>query len=101
MALRIGYIGDSLTSAGLSLVGVTPYPSSQEPSAVRETLLRVRDRSDLIILNQAHAHSVKEGVGELIRRQPIPPIVVIPSIDSDDGFEHSAIESARRILGIV
>jgi vacuolar-type H+-ATPase subunit F/Vma7 len=82
------------------LAGVTPYSPPVEFAAVWDTVLQARKQSDLVILNQKHARSVQSRLEALIRQQPIPPVVVIPSIDSDHALQDSAVDVARRVLGI-
>ncbi len=100
MSLKVSYIGDPLTSTGFALVGVRPYSSSTESAAVWNAILQAREQSDLVILNQEHAHSVKSRLEALIRQRPIPPIVIIPSIDTDHALQDSVIDTARRVLGV-
>lgn len=100
MSLRVSYVGDPLTSTGFALVGVTSYSSSTESAAVWNAVLRAREHSDLVILDQDHARAVTSQLETLIRRQPIPPVVIVPSIDSDHALQDSVIDIARRVLGI-
>lgn len=100
MSLRVSYIGDPLTSTGFALVGVTPYSSSTESAAVWNAVLRAREQSDLVILNEDHAHSVKSRLEALIRQWPIPPVVIVPSIDSDHALQDLVVDEARRVLAI-
>ena len=89
-----------MTSTGLALAGVTPYVSSIESAAVWDAVLRARAQSDLVILNQEHARSVQNRLEVLTRQRPIPPIVIIPSIDSDHALQDDVVDAARRVLGI-
>ncbi len=89
-----------MTSTGFALVGVVPYAAAAESAAVWDALLRAREQSDLLILNQEHAHTVKSRLEALLRQQPIPPVVIVPSIDSDHALQDSVIDEARRVLGI-
>ncbi len=100
MSLRVSYIGDPLTSTGFALVGVTSYSSSTESAAVWDAVLQARQQSDLVILNQDHAHSVKSRLEALIRQWPVPPVVIVPSIDTEHALQDSVVDIARRLLGI-
>ncbi len=100
MSLKVSYIGDPLTSTGFALAGVTPYCPSTESAAVWDAVLRAREQSDLVILNQEHAHGVKNQLEALIRRRPIPPVVIVPSIDADQALQDSTVNTARRVLGL-
>lgn len=100
MSLRVSYIGDALTSTGFALVGVTPYSAPTESAAVWDAVLQARERSDLVIVNQDHARTVTSRLEALIRRRPIPPVVIVPSVDSDHALQDSATAVARRLVGI-
>jgi vacuolar-type H+-ATPase subunit F/Vma7 len=67
---------------------------------VWNAVLRAREQSDLVILNQDHAKSVKSRLEALIRQRPVPPVVIVPSIDSDHALQDSVIDEARRVLAI-
>ncbi len=98
--MRICYIGDALTSEGLRLVGATAQPLAVDADAVWNAIEDARDRSDLILLNQAHAQVVPHLLEKLLVRHPIPPILVVPSIDTDDGLHADGVDAARRVLGV-
>lgn len=100
MSLRVSYIGDSPTSTGFALLGVTPYASPTESAAVWNAVLQAHGQSDLVIVNQEHAQTVTSRLESLIRQRPIPPIVIVPSIDSDHALQDTATDVARRVLGI-
>jgi vacuolar-type H+-ATPase subunit F/Vma7 len=100
MSLRVSYIGDALTSTGFTLVGVTPYVTAVESVAVWDAVLQAREQSDLVILNREHAQCVKTRLEALISRRPTPPMVIVPSIDSDHAIQEPVINAARRVLGI-
>ncbi len=98
--LRATYIGDAITAGGFALVGVRSRITPAEAGAVWQAMREVRQNSDLVIINRAHADVIQARLQELIASEPIPPVVVVPTIDTDEPADDRVIEPARRVLGL-
>ena len=100
MTLRISYVGEHVTSTGLALVGVRPYLPGFEAEAIWLAVMDARKCSDLVMIDHAHASTVQIRLDALIQSEPVPPIVVVPSVDDDGEVSDRAIDMAWRALGL-
>ena len=98
--LRATYIGEAVAAGGFALVGVEPRVTPAEADAVWREMRAARRNSDLVILDQAHAELVQARLQELIAAEPIPPVVVVPSMNTDELALDRVIGPARRVLGL-
>lgn len=98
--LRATYIGDEVTASGFALVGVSCRITPNETRAVWKAVRKARKHSDLVILDQAHADVVQVRLQELISTDPLPPIVVVPSMSHAEAADDAVVGPARRTLGL-
>ena len=98
--LRATYIGEAVAAGGFALVGVEPRVIPAEADAVWREMRAARRHSDLIIVNQAHAELVQARLQELISAESTPPVVVVPSMNTDEAAMDRVIGPARRVLGL-
>ncbi len=98
--LRATYIGDEITASGFALVGVSCRITPTEPNAVWKAVRKARKHSDLVILDQAHAGAVQARLQALISTDPLPPIVVVPSMGHSEAAADAVVGPARRTLGL-
>ncbi|MGI9304462.1 MAG: V-type ATP synthase subunit F [Gammaproteobacteria bacterium] len=98
--LRAIYIGEAVTASGFALVGVQPRATPIEADAVWQAVRAARRNSDVIILNQAHANVIQERLQELISAEPIPPVIVVPTMDNKEPALDRVVGPARRVLGL-
>ncbi len=98
--LRATYIGDAVSADGFALVGVRPRVTPADAGAVWQALREARQRSDLVIVNRAHADVIEARLLELIASEPTPPVVVVPSMDTGEAAVDRVIGPARRVLGL-
>ena len=99
-ALRATYIGDAVTADGFALVGVQPRVTPAEANAVWQALREARQKSNLVILNRAHADVIQARLQELISTEPTPPVVVVPTMASNEPALDHVVAPARRVLGL-
>ncbi len=98
--LRATYIGEAVTASGFALVGVEPLITPLEAGVVWQAMREARRNSDLVILNQAHADVIQSRLLELIAAEPIPPVVVVPTMNTKEPTQDRVVGSARRVLGL-
>ena len=98
--LRVTYIGEAVTAGGFALVGVQPRVTPAEADAVWQAIAEARRNSDLVILNQGHADVVQARLRELITAEPTPPVIVVPTMASEEPALDHAVGPARRVLGL-
>ena len=98
--LRATYIGDEVTASGFALIGLTPRVTAAEPKAVWQAIREARRNSDLVILNQAHADVIQSRLLELISAEPIPPVVIVPTMNTKEPVLDRVVGPARRVLGL-
>ena len=99
-ALRVTYIGEAITADGFALVGVQPRVTPAQADAVWQALREARRDSNLVILNQAHADVIQTRLQELISTEPTPPVVVVPTMASNELALDRVVAPARRVLGL-
>ncbi len=98
--LRATYIGDAITAGGFALVGVRSRVTPAEAGAVWQAMREARRNSDLVILNREHADAIRARLQDLIASEPTPPVVVVPTMDTDEPAVDRVIGPARRVLGL-
>ena len=98
--LRATYIGNEITASGFALVGVQSRITPAEPGAVWQAVQDARGKSDLVILDQAHADTIRTRLQELISSEPIPPVVVMPTLNTKEPDLDRIVGPARRVLGL-
>lgn len=98
--LRVTYIGDAVTADGFALVGVQPQVTPAEADTVWQAIREARQKSNLVILNQAHADVIQTRLQELISTEPTPPVIVVPTMASNELALDRVVAPARRLLGL-
>lgn len=98
--LRATYIGDQISASGLALVGVRFRATPTDPGAVWQAVQEARKKSDLVILDRTRADVIRSRLRELITTDPLPPIVVIPSMSNFEAAADAVVGPARRTLGL-
>ncbi len=99
--MRVSYIGDELSATGLALAGAHAHVAPADAEALWAMLLELRPRSDLVILSQDHAAGLGERLAELLATAPLPPVVLMPSLDAGAGVSRDTTSAARRQLGLL
>ena len=99
-ALRATYIGEAVTADGFALVGVQPRVTPAEADAVWRAIHEARQKSNLVILNQAHADVIQVRLQELISTEPTPPVVVVPTMANKELALDHVVGPARSALGL-
>jgi vacuolar-type H+-ATPase subunit F/Vma7 len=100
VTLRTIYIGEAVTASGFALVGVQPQVTPAVADAVWQAMREARQKSDLVIINQAHADLIQARLQELIASEPTPPVVVVPTMDGKECALDRVVGPARRVLGL-
>ncbi len=100
MAFRVSYVGEPVTAAGLTLGGVRCLQPDADATAVWRAILDARNGADLVLIDQDRASAVRERLGALTQSSPVPPMLLIPSIERDDQPSRDTIALARRVLGL-
>lgn len=98
--LRVTYIGEPVAAMGFALAGAVTHLPPVEAEQVWSAFLAARNNSDLVLLNHAHARVIEDRLGTLLREQPVPPVLVLPSMDTDEPFTRELTRDARRLLGL-
>ena len=94
------YVGDAVTAAAMSLVGVRSFTPEPDAGEIWRAVLEARRQSALVIIDQDCADQVQEKLNEVVAEYPLPPMVVMPTLDRDDPPESGASHDARRVLGL-
>lgn len=98
--MRIVYIGDVESAIGFALVGARARTPDPIPDQVWPAVLEARRVADLVVLGQTHATTVLDHLAVLHDDDPVPPVVVVPSLASDAAPNHDMTRAARRVLGL-
>ena len=93
-------MGDAVTAAAMSLVGVRSFTPGPDAGEIWRAVLDARRQSTLVIIDQDCADRIQERLKEAVAEFPLPPMVVMPTLDRDDWPENHASHDARRALGL-
>jgi vacuolar-type H+-ATPase subunit F/Vma7 len=100
MALSVTYIGEDVAASGFALAGVRVHRVAADAERVWPLFEEARAGSDLVILNRAHADCVADALRAALLHEPVPPVVVLPSMDMREQPSSEAVRRARRVLGL-
>lgn len=100
MTLRIAYIGEVETGLGFQLAGAQTYSPDAERSAVLDSIRAARGDSDIVLLDFGLSTLVRDELESMLVAQPIPPVVAVPGMKSDQALSGEVLARARRVLGI-
>ena len=98
--VRFSYIGDPLSALGFALIGAQRFSPKLNPPAVVQALDEARSDSDLVLIENAYAALIDEHLHTTIIGEPLPPIVVVPSLHQDDELSDASVREAGVVLGI-
>ena len=99
-AMRLSYIGEPVTAAGFALIGANTHTPQPEASIVWPLVLKLRAHTDLLLLNRAHAESVASQLTQLLHKEPLPPVFILPGMNQEEQPVLETTKTARRILGL-
>lgn len=100
MDLRLAYIGEEISGLGFRLAGARTYTPPATSGEVRDAIREARADCDLVLLESGLSELVREDLTAMLIEQPVPPVLVIPAILSEQELTTSALTEARRVLGI-
>ena len=94
------YVGDPVTGAAMGLIGIrvfTPGPNAPE---IWDAVAEARRTSAVVILDQGCAERIQAQLMAAVVETALPPVVVLPSLDSDEAPAAACSRAARRALGL-
>lgn len=100
MGLRVSYIGEALAAAGFALAGARVHVAGTDATMLQALLSRCRADSDLVIINQRHAELLGTHLEDELQREPLPPVLVVPAMETDESLRRDSLADARRVLGL-
>lgn len=98
--LRVTYIGEEIAAQGFRLLGARTLVAETDPGVVLDAISNARGDSDLVLLDQDLAELIAFELKELLLREPVPPVLIVPELAADQDFSSTALEQARRELGL-
>ena len=100
MTMRVQYIGDALTGAGLALAGVRATVARPVADGLWQQFRDAHASCELLILASDVAADLGEGLEALIEAEPIPVVAVLPDVFSEKVSPSSSVANAMQILGV-
>lgn len=94
------YVGDRVTAAAMRLAGVRVFTPELNSAAIWRAVQTARRQSAMVIVDQDHAGMIQQQLSTAAITDPVPPIVVMPTLDRDDGRLANASRTARQVLGL-
>ena len=98
--LRVIYIGEEIAAQGFRLLGAETLAPDADRASVLEAVNDARASTDLVLLDQVLAELVGIELQELLVQEPVPPVLIVPAMSDDQEFSYSALDQARRELGL-
>lgn len=98
--MRVQYIGDALTGAGLALVGVRTRVARPLNDGLLRQFRDAHANCELLILASDVASDLGEELEALIEAEPLPVVAVLPEVCSEETSHSPSVASAMRILGV-
>ena len=98
--MQVSYVGDRVTGTALSLIGVRIFTPKRDVDNIWQAVLDARHGSAIVIVSQDCADLIRERLMDTVIENPLPPIVVMPTLDRDDPFQSRVSRGARQALGL-
>jgi vacuolar-type H+-ATPase subunit F/Vma7 len=98
--MRVQYIGDALTGAGLALVGVRTSVARPVNDGLWQQFRDAHASCELLILASDVAADLGERLETLIEAEPFPVVAVLPDVFSEGVSSAPSVIDAMRVLGV-
>lgn len=97
---RCTYVGDPLSGKAFALIGARNVSPELTAEAVRQAVNTARADSNLVLIETEYAALLDEELRDTIVTDPVPPIVIVPSLTHDGELVDVTVREARAVLGI-
>jgi len=97
---RCTYVGDALSGLAFELIGARQVSPEMTTEAVTQAVSAARTDSDLVLIETEYAALMDPQLHDTVISDPLPPLVIVPSLTRDDELVDVSVREARAVLGI-